>query len=326
MRKIIIPAVFILIAVSVAALVAGNGAISTADIFRVLAGGGSSTQKIIVYQVRIPRLVATVSVGAALSVSGYLLQNSLDNLIASPGLLGINHGAGLFVLICALLFPHRNSLKCLMAFGGALLVTLLVYILTAVTGMAASSVILSGVAVTAACTALTDMIISFRPETVADKAAFQLGGFASVSVYTVYIAVPVIAVCLAVTVYTAPSLDIMALGDETAQGLGLNVKTYRGIHIICAALLAGASVSLCGLVGFVGLMVPNIIRLVYNGNSRMSVLLNMAAGSAFLTVCDTAARLIAFPYELPCGLILSCIGAPFLVCILFRKRKRLGMS
>ena len=326
MRKFILPSVIIIISVFTFSLIAGNGAISTREALRVLGGGGSDIQRMIVFNIRLPRLIATAFTGAALAVSGYLLQNNLDNLIAAPGLLGINHGAGVFVLISAIIFPHQNDIKCVMAFVGALSVTLLVYIMTVATGMAKSSVILSGVAVTAVCSAITDMLISYWPEAVADKVAFSIGGFSSVPADIVWFAACVIALSLAVAVFAAPSLDIMALGDETASGLGLNVLLYRTVHIVCAALLAGAAVSMCGLIGFVGLMVPNVIRLLYSGNSRSNIVLNIIAGAAFLTACDTIARLPAYPYELPCGLILSIIGAPFLIRILFKRRKRLGIE
>lgn len=326
MRRILVIAGMLLIGSIAFALFAGNGVISSADILGVICGGGTQAQRLIVYQVRLPRLIASLSAGAALAVSGYLLQNSLNNLIASPGLLGINHGAGLSVLISALLFPYKYGIKSIFAFAGALAVTILCYSLSAGTGMTKSSVILSGVAITAICAAFTDVIISFRPETVADKAAFQIGGFSSVSPMSVIIAVPVILLSLAIAHLTAPVLDVMALGDETAHALGVNVRAYRGVFIVSAALLAGASVSMCGLIGFAGLMVPNIVRLICHGNSRVRILLTTVAGAAFLTFCDTVSRILAFPYELPCGLILSCLGAPFLVWILIKKRKRLGIE
>lgn len=321
--------VLILLAVLVAALLwalfAGNKSISAGEILQVLLGNGSDTAGVIVYRVRIPRVIAAAFAGAALSVSGYLLQNDLNNALASPGILGINNGAGLFVLIYAWIFPYQYGGKCIAAFAGSLLVTALVYILAMRTGMSKTSVVLSGVAISALCLSAIDVIISVKPETVADRAAFQLGGFGALSVSSVYLAVPFIIVGLAFAVLSAPTLDLMLLGDETAAGLGLNVKLCRILHIVCAALLSGAAVSMCGIIGFLGLIVPNVVRLFYHGRSRGGIFFCMILGSGFLLICDTLARLLVFPYELPCGLFLSLIGAPFLVWVLIRNRKRLSV-
>ncbi|MCR5725931.1 MAG: iron ABC transporter permease [Lachnospiraceae bacterium] len=325
MRKYVI-ATLILILVIVFALFSGNSAIGTGNIIEVLFGGGTESQRLIVFDIRIPRIASALFSGAALSVSGYILQNNLNNTIASPGLLGINNGAGLFVLISACIFPYQAELKCLMAFIGALTVTLLVSLLSNGTGMSKTSVILSGVAVSAVCVSIIDVIISLKPETVADKAAFQLGGFASVPISSVKLAVPVIVAALILSFIFSPAMDLMALGDETAAGLGLNIKLNRGILLFCASVMAGAAVSMCGLIGFVGLMVPNFVRLIYKGKARGGMILSTLIGAAFLLFCDTLSRLMVFPYELPCGLLLSILGAPFLIRILIKKRKRLGIN
>jgi len=324
MRKYVI-AFLILLLVVLFALFSGNSAIGTGDIIKVISGGGTESQRLIVFDIRLPRIIAALFSGAALSASGYILQNNLNNTIASPGLLGINNGAGLFVLVSALLFPYQAGMKCLMAFVGALVVSILVYLLSHGAGMSKTSVILSGVAVSAVCVSIVDVIISLKPETVADKAAFQLGGFASVPITSVKLAVPFIVIVLLISLIFAPAMDIMALGDETASGLGLNIRLNRGILLFAASALAGAAVSMCGLMGFVGLIVPNSVRLFYRGKARGGLVLCIITGSAFLLLCDTLSRIIVFPYELPCGLLLSVIGAPFLIRILIKKRKRLGM-
>ena len=323
MRKYIIP-ILILIAIAAFALLAGNSAISTQDIISVLAGKGTPGQRLILFQLRLPRIAAAMGCGAALSVAGYLLQGSLDNRIVSPGILGINNGAGLFVLLSALLFPFRAESKCLMAFLGALLVTVLISIISIRSGMSKTSVVLAGVAISALSVSVIDLIISLKPETVADRAAFQIGGFATTQLSVVLFAVPLISAGLLIAFITAPAMDLLSLGDEMAHGLGLGVKAYRGIFIICAALLAGASISMGGLLGFVGLIVPNCVRMIHKVKSRQGILLCIIYGAAFLLLCDTLSRLLVFPYELPCGLLLSIIGAPYLIWILVKKRKRLG--
>lgn len=323
MRKYAFPALALCAAVMLA-LLFGNSAIRTADILAVLAGGGSARQRVILFQVRMPRIAAAAASGAGLSVAGFLLQGSLDNRIASPGILGINSGAGLFVLLSAWFFPFQPRMKCLLAFAGALSVTLFVGCLAARTGMSKTSVVLAGVGISALCSSAVDVIISWKPETVADRAAFQIGGFSAVSPAAVSFALPFLGAGLLLAAATAPSMDILSLGDETAHGLGLQVRKYRAFCILCSALLAGASISLGGLLGFIGLIVPNCVRALWRGDSRTAVVLCALYGSVFLLLCDTAARLVVFPYELPCGLFLSAAGAPFLILLLMKKRKRLG--
>lgn len=323
MRKYILSVTVLVLAVFIA-LFAGNTAMDSRHVMEVICGGGSPAERVIIFQIRIPRILASLVSGAALAVSGYLLQDNLNNIIASPGLLGINNGAGLFVLISALVFPYKSGMKCLMSFTGALLSAAIVCVLSIGTGMSKTSVILSGVAGGSLMASLTQVIISLKPETVADKAAFSLGGFANTGQDMMKTAIPVIITALILSLITAGSLDLMLLGDETATGLGVNVTFYRLIFIALASLLAGAAVSMCGLIGFVGLMVPNFIRMAWNGKSRENVLRCILTGAAFLLLADTAARLIVFPYELPCGLITNILGTPSLICVLAKKRKRLG--
>ena len=313
MRKYFFPVV-ILISLIMLALLAGNSAVRTKDFLGVLSGGGTDGQKMILYQVRLPRIAAAVFSGAGLSVSGFLLQGSL----------GINNGAGLFVLLSACFFPFQAAMKCLMAFLGALLVTFMAYGLAAKTGMSKTSVVLAGVAVSALCASIIDIMISWRPEIVADKTAFQIGGFAAVSAMMVSFGAPVIAFGLLAAFVTAPSMDILRLGDETAHGLGLNTRRYRGLCVFCSALLAGAAISMGGLIGFVGLIVPNCVRSLWRGNARPAVFFCAVYGALLLLLCDTLSRMVVFPYELPCGLFVSMAGAPFLILTLIRKRKRLG--
>ena len=323
MKKYILPTI-LLAGIIIFAVLAGNGAISTKDIITVINGGGSDAQRLILYKVRLPRIFAAAGCGAALSVAGFLLQGRLDNRIVSPGILGIYNGAGLFVLLSALLFPFNAGIKCLMAFAGALLVTVFVSILSVKTGMSKTSVVLSGVAVSAIITSVIDLIISIKPETVADKVAFQIGGFANTQYQIVMIAFPLIAAALLIAFVTAPSMDILKLGDEIAHGLGLGVKAYRCICVLIAAILAGTAISMGGLLGFVGLIIPNCVRMIHKEKSRGSMIFCILYGAAFLVLCDTLSRLIVFPYELPCGLLLSVVGAPFLIWILVKNKKRLG--
>ncbi|MBQ8974871.1 MAG: iron ABC transporter permease, partial [Oscillospiraceae bacterium] len=293
--------------------------------FAVLTGGGSATARIILYQVRLPRAAAAVLCGGALSVAGLLLQSALGNALASPGVMGINSGGGLFALISALIFPWSALSRTALAFAGAMCSALVVYFISKKAGVSRSTLILSGVAVSALMSAGVNIVITVYPETVADKTAFSLGGLQNVSMSQLVISAPVVVAAAVLAYLLCPGIDMFPLGDETAHGLGLNVKLYRLGAVMCSAMLSAAAVSVCGLMGFVGLIVPNLIRMAFPANGRWRVTYCLLFGGGFLLFCDTLSRLLFFPYELPTGLILSVLGAPFFIWMLTRRKRRLNL-
>ena len=305
-------------------LTLGRSGIGTGEALRVLAGQGSGKANLIVFSVRLPRTLAALLCGAALSVAGLLLQSALNNTLASPGVLGVNAGAGLFVLLSAVFFPYRLLTKSLFAFLGAMAAMGIIYLISDRTGISKSSLLLAGIALSSVCNAFIDVIITIVPEAVADRVAFSLGGFSNVVRGQLYLAVPVILICLLLTLLIAPDLDILMLSDETAHGLGLNVARCRRVVLVLASCLAGASVSVAGLLSFIGILVPNFVRLFVHGSVRTMAVYCMIYGAAFLLLSDTLARLLFYPYELPVGLIMSVIGAPVFIWFLVRKRKHLS--
>ena len=309
---------------------AGTQGLSFADSLKTLislvsGGDVSPSAKLILLKVRFPRAFASLLCGAALSVSGLILQLSLNNTLASPGIIGVNAGSGLFVLLVSLVFPYVALARSLGAFFGALLSVLTVYLISKRAGVSKTTLVLSGVAVSSLMTAGIDVIITLRPDIVADKVAFSLGGFQNLNLSSLYIAFPVILASFVVAFVLSGGIDLFQLGDETAFGLGLNVKRCRIAGIIVSGLLAGASVSVCGLLGFVGLLIPNLIRLFSKNNTKRNIILCALLGADFLLFCDVLARVLFFPYELPVGLFLSCLGSPFFIWMLISKKKRLSV-
>lgn len=290
-----------------------------------LRGENAGGAGVILLKLRLPRAVAAVFCGIALSVSGLLLQSALNNSLASPGIIGVNSGAGLFVLLFTLVLPFSFWGRSFGAMGGALIAVLFVYLISVKAGVSKTTLVLAGVAVSSLMTAGIDIVITLRPEIVTDKVAFNLGGFGNLNLTGVKIAVPVIVAGIIGAFVLAGGIDLFALGDEAAFGLGLNVKAYRLGAIIVSGVLAGAAVSVCGLLGFVGLIIPNIIRLFGKQKTKMSIILCMIFGSDFLLLCDLLARVLFFPYELPVGLFLSVLGAPFFIWMLISKKKKLAV-
>ena len=273
--------------------------------------------------VRIPRTAGAVLCGAALAVSGLLLQEALHNPLASPSILGINNGAGFFALLASLLFPGRVYARSVMALCGALLATGLVYLIATCAGFSKTMIILSGVAVSALMSAGINGIITFFPESVADKAAFSLGGLSGVTWPVLALAGALIMPCLLGGLFLSRGIDLFALGDETAHSLGLNVKRHRCLTILAAAVLAGAAVCVGGLISFLGLIVPNLIRRVFSQDltTAGSLLLCVLYGSALLLAADFLGRRLLYPYELPVGLLISLLGAPFFIGMLIHRKR-----
>lgn len=308
---------------AVASLVAGSASLGAAEAASALLGRAASAKaQLIVWGVRVPRTLAAIVCGAALASAGLLLQSSLDNDLAAPSVMGVNSGAGLGALLAALLAPQQPLVRALAAFAGALASTLVVYLISRRAGVARSTLVLSGVAVSSLMSAGVDVIITVRPDLVTDRVAFSLGGFSSVSADALGLAAPVVLAALVAGLLLAPGVDLFALGDEAAFGLGLDVRRHRLLAIGCSALLSAAAVSVCGLLGFVGLIVPNLVRMVGRAGTARGLALCCVWGAALVLGCDLVARLAFYPYELPVGLILSALGAPFFILMLTRRHQR----
>ena len=211
-----------------------------------------------------------------------------------------------------------------MAFVGALLATFLVYLVSRRAGTSRGTVVLAGVAVSSLMSAAIDAIVVVWPESVTDRVSFTLGGLSGVTYQSLALCAPALLVALAAGAYLGRGIDLLALGDEAAHGLGLDVRACRLGAIVCASLLAAAAVSVCGLLSFVGLIVPNLVRMWARPTTRQGLALCAVWGATLLVACDLVARTIAFPYELPVGLVLALLGAPFFIALLMRRGRRHG--
>ena len=319
-NRIIAAGIPVLTAGILLSLFSGNGAVTSKELIGVLTGQGETgAAGIILYQIRLPRTAACLLCGSSLSVSGLLLQEALSNPLASPGIMGINSGAGFFVLLSGILLPHVYAFRNAAAFAGALLSALLVFLISKKAGMSKSVIVLSGVAVSSMMTAASNTVITLRPESVSDKAGFSMGSLAGIDPGRLPIPAVLILIGLTGAFCLGPGIELFAIGDEAAQGLGLAVDRHRKLTVACAALLAAAAVCLCGLLGFVGLIIPNILRLSEGFSVRKKILGCILWGSILVLFCDTLMRTLFYPYELPAGLLLSLIGTPFFIFILMRR-------
>ena len=311
----------ILTAVSaVLSLTLGAAKLSLPELWQAITSGPNSTAGYIFWYVRLPRTTACLLSGMALAVSGCVIQSVLGNKLASPGIIGVNAGAGLAVTLCCAFGVLSGWVLSLFSFAGAMLAVLLVVFLARKTGASRTTVILCGVALNSILNAFTDAIIALIPEVGMLSSDFRVGSFSSVVTSRLIPAGILIVLAVILLLTLCNDLDVLSLGEDTAQSLGLSVKKMRNLFLILAALLAGASVSFAGLLGFVGLLVPHASRKFVGNESRLLLPLCALGGAGFVTICDLIARLLFSPHELPVGILMSILGGPFFLLLLLKKK------
>ena len=310
---------------AVLSLCLGSTTLSPALVPQALLGQleGSVEGQIIQY-VRLPRTCGCLLAGMALAVSGAVIQSVLNNPLAAPNIIGVNSGAGLMVVLCSALFPQSVTLTPLAAFLGAFLGVLVTCVLGVIfterTGASRITLVLAGVAVSNIFSAGIDALVTFFPDAVLSYTDFRIGGLNNLSMDRIVPAFWVVLAALVLLFSLSSEMDILALGRETAQSLGLPVKPLRLALLALAAALAGAAVSFAGLLGFVGLIVPHIMRRTVGEDSRPLLAACALGGASLLTLCDLLSRVLFAPYEIPVGIVLSLAGGPFFIWLLLRQR------
>ena len=314
-----VAAIFCILA-AVLSLLLGAVTLTPTQLWQAVLGGPHSTAGYIFWYARLPRTLACLLSGAALAVSGAVIQSVLGNKLASPSIIGVNAGAGLAVTVCCALGVLSGWAIALSAFGGAMVSVLLVVYVARKTGASRTTVILGGVAVNSFLNALSEALTTLVPDAGILSGDFRVGGFSSVVPARLAPAGILICVALALLFTLHNDLDVMALGEETAQSLGMSVKKMRSAFLVLAAMLAGASVSFAGLLGFVGLIVPHAVRRLAGNRSRYLLPACAMGGAGFVTLCDLVSRMVFVPYELPVGILMSVLGGPFFLVLLMKRK------
>ncbi len=311
-------AVCLLIAVT--SLCLGNVHFTPVQLISLFRGQGDKVSRSILLYARLPRTLASLAAGAGLAVSGAVLQNVLANRLASPGIIGVNAGAGLGVTLCCAAGALSGLAVSCAAFGGSLITVLFIFLFSHRTNASKTTVILGGVALNSILNAVCESVTVLDTDVAMLSIDFRVGGFSAVSYMRLLPAAGLIALALAVLFTLCNELDVVTLGDETAQGVGLRVGRYRMLFLVLAALLAGAAVSFAGLLGFVGLIVPHFVRRFTGNESGRLLPMCAGAGAGVVTLCDMAARLLFAPYELPVGILMSVVGGPVFLYMLIRHK------
>ena len=304
-----------LIGAAITSVRLGAVAIPTAELWPSLTQNNHPLHTVL-WQIRLPRVVVAMLVGAALAVAGALLQTAVRNPLADPGLLGINAGAGVAFLLALIFYPNLSLMLPLVAFLGAQATVMI--ILLAAWGprrrLGPLKIILSGVAIQTVLFSVIALISFFFADRAPAFVAFTVGSLNGAGWPEARMIAGPIALGLLVALVSRRQLNLLLLDDRTALGIGLEVQRARFGSSALAALLAACAVSVAGLVGFVGLVVPNWVRIVSGPDHRTLIPLSALAGAVLVVLADLVARIAAAPLEVPVGALLALVGGP---CFLF---------
>lgn len=311
-----------LLAAILLGLVFGASGVGVGDVW-VLATGQDMAAKArsILVSIRIPRVLAGVLAGAAFSVSGALIQEVLDNPLASPNIIGANSGAGLAVLSVSALAQAGAAVVLPLpaaAFLGALVASGLILLVSSRTGVSRLTVVLAGVAVNAVFSAGMNAVLIIAPNAYIGSSTYLVGGLSGIVMSD--LGLPAVLICAGIVLASllAPRLNVLSLGSQAAHAVGVPVAFLRAAGLTIASLLAGAAVSFSGLIGFIGLMVPHVARRFVGHDLRRVIPVSALWGAAFTVAADLLARTLFAPYELPVGILMSAIGGPFFIFLLMK--------
>jgi iron complex transport system permease protein len=297
----------------------GSVGLSLSDILQVLAGGGDPLQQMLVLDLRVPRSLAAFATGGLLAVAGALMQIMLRNPLADPYILGISGGASVGALL-AMLAGAASILVSGAALGGALFATLLVFGLAHSSGSwAPSRLLLTGVVVASGWGAIITLMLAIAPTRHLPGMLYWLMGDVSYASSPWPAFLTLLLACL-VLMPLGRSLNVLARGSMQAASLGVSVRPMEWLIYLLASLLTAIAVTTAGSVGFVGLIVPHMLRLVLGNDQRLILPASALAGGTLLVLADTLARLVIAPEQLPVGVITALLGVPTFLYLLYRSR------
>lgn len=324
--KVTVILVLCLAAVFLVSLNTGLIKIAPMDVFRLLMGSGSEQDAVILFDFRLPRMVIALFIGAGIGISGALLQGVSRNGLADPGILGINAGAGFAVLL--FMFYFQGSLASesagiwimpLFAMAGALLAGMLTYLFAWKKGVSPIRLILAGIGVNAAFSALIIVIqLQLDPKNFSQAIVWLSGSIWGTNWDYVLAVMPWIVVLIPYTIYKARYLNVLYLGDDLAKALGVRVEKERGRLLVVSVLLSGTCVAVGGGIAFLGLAAPHLARRLVGPRHEHFLPITALVGALLLLTADVLGRTILMPTEIPVGLVVSALGAPYFIYLLIK--------
>lgn len=331
-KKLAFKFVFILILLAILFLLffysinVGSSSMSFVDSLNAILGKGNEKYAHIIFNIRLPRLLGAIVVGMSIALSGMIIQSSMNNPLASPSTLGISSASALGANICIVLFAKLGleptmSMTGFASFLAAMLCMILVLAISKLNRADKTLVILSGVAFNALFSAIITMLQYFADDrTLASAVSWTFGDLGRIDYNEVLIVFLVLMFSSFVMYLLRWKINAMDMGEATAHSLGVNVKRMRNISIFIASLNAGLTVAFVGMIGFVGLLAPQITKRVVGEDKRFMMPSTMLLGAVIVVFCDTVARTVAAPLILPVGAVTSLFGAPLFVYILLKER------
>ena len=313
-----------LIALTLVSVSIGSARYSLSEIISSLTSDESNPVKVIIYNLRLPRVIMAILIGAALSVAGALLQSVMRNPLADPGTIGVSAGAGTAATTVLLLFPEMTSSVPLFAFGGAAIACILIYLMAWKGGIDPVRIILSGVAINSVLGGYMGFLQMLHADSLEGVLGFMNGSLSGRSWDDVKILVIYVTIGMILATLCIKSANGLQLGDEMAKNLGLNVNLSRIALSAVSAFLAAATVSVAGMIGFVGLVVPHIARMIVGSDYKVMIPTSMILGSVVLLFADTVGRTLIPGMDIPVGTIMAVTGGPFFLYMLRKKGKVSG--
>lgn len=319
-RRVLIALPILMVVMGLFSLMIGQVSFSFSGIINGITGSDDTLEHRIVWELRFPRVIIGMIVGMCLGVAGAILQGVMKNPLADPGIIGVTSGAGVMAITVMVVFPAMLSLLPIAAFLGAFLTAIVVYTLSWKKGGASPMrIVLVGVAINALMGAMTNALMIIYSDRVQSVLPWLSGGIAGVGWAQVEMIVLYALIALVLSLFAIKHIRVLSLGDEMAKLLGHRVERSRFYLILLSALLAGIAVSVAGLVGFVGLVVPHILRLIIGGDYRYLLPASAFGGGLLVVFADTLARSLFNPTELPVGILLAFIGGPYFLYLIYRK-------
>lgn len=317
----ILTTVFILCFTILISLRIGSIDISFKELIDGMFLSKQSNNFLIIRDLRMPRVLSAVLIGGNLAVAGALLQTTMKNPLADPGIIGISSGASLGAIAVMVIFTDLIKYKIIIAFIGGIIAACLVYLIGEDKGFSPVRIILAGVCVNSILNALSSMATVFNSAGVSSIQTWLLGSLVNVTWNDFKILALYTIVGIALCLLVIKSCDLMGLGDKTAQSLGLNVNRVRVMITFVAVFLTSISTGVGGVISFVGLVIPHICRFLIGSSHKFLIPFSYFMGGFLLLVADTVSRNIFRPYEIPVGLTMCLVGGPFFIYILRRSKR-----
>lgn len=323
--KLLIISLLLLLFSTILSLALGSRPVTMEDIIQGLTGHPGASLGATVVSGRIARTLFALIAGAALGISGALMQAITRNPIADPSVLGVNTGASLFVIMGIAFMGISTATEYIaLALIGSALTAIFVYAIASIGRGGASPIklALAGTATSASLSSLVSAIMLPKGQVMDAFRFWHIGSVGAASFESIGLVLPFLITGLLIAILSAPSLNALALGDDVAVGLGVNTKLVRLSGAAAGVMLCGAVTALAGPIGFIGLMAPHSMRLLLGGNQKILIPMSAVAGASILTISDIIGRLLGNPGELEVGVVASFIGAPLLVYIAMKSKVR----